>query len=160
MKTQFVVTPESESLLCGERKTSAEYVVANPLNIEVELKSGEVCRPQDIRERIVRCRDCVHAYEDGTLCAHFSIPNDNDMSIMPSNVEPDGFCSWGEPRDGNGVLEPPTERQLDFIESIQDVLGIEFGGSTKAEASEWIDEHFEEYKLESADWWALEHGYF
>lgn len=96
MKTQFVVTPESESLLCGERKTSAEYVVANPLNIEVELKSGEVCRPQDIRERIVRCRDCKHAimsYQDGyPRCA-------GPMVAEATLVYPDGFCAWGEERD-------------------------------------------------------------
>ena len=51
------------------------------------------------KERIVRCRDCVHAYKDGTLCTHFLMQNDDDMSITPSYVDPDGFCSWGKERE-------------------------------------------------------------
>lgn len=97
METHFVVTPESERLLCGERKTSAEYIVANPLNIEVELKSGDVSRPQEIRERVVRCRDCAHAitsYQDG-------LPRCAGPLVMEATlVSPDGFCAWGEPREG------------------------------------------------------------
>lgn len=88
-ETRFVVAPESERLLCGERKT-AEYVVADPLNIEVSLKSGEVCRPQEIRERITRCRDCEHYFEGDCLLLHVAMP---DMD--------GGFCSWGEPRKGD-----------------------------------------------------------
>lgn len=57
--------------------------------------SGECIR----RERIVRCRDCRHGYKDGTLCTHFSMLDDDDLSIRPSIVEPDGFCAWGEERD-------------------------------------------------------------
>lgn len=41
----------------------AEYIVSGAVNIEVVLKSGEVLRPQEIRERVVRCRDCKHAVE-------------------------------------------------------------------------------------------------
>lgn len=93
--TQFVVAPESESLLCGERKTSSEYVVANPLNIEVELKSGEVHRPQEIRERVTRCRDCEHAitsHRDG-------LPRCAGPLVMEATlVSPDGFCAWGRSR--------------------------------------------------------------
>ena len=95
METHFVVTPESERLLCGERKTSAEYIVANPLNIEVELKSGDVSRPQEIRERVVRCRDCAYASpcplsdSEKLMCAF------HDETF----VNPDDFCSWGKERD-------------------------------------------------------------
>lgn len=94
METRFMVTPETEGLLYGEKKT-AEYIVANPLDIEVKLNSGDVCRPQDIRERIVRCRDCVHAimsYRDGhPRCA-------GPMVMGATLVDPDGFCAWGEER--------------------------------------------------------------
>ena len=93
METHFVVSPESERLLCGERRT-AEYVVANPLNIEVELKSGEIHRPQDIRERVVRCRDCVHwrrpTDREGSRCT-------GAMAFVEPT--PDGFCAWGKPRE-------------------------------------------------------------
>lgn len=98
METHFVVTPESERLLCGERKTSAEYIVANPLNIEVELKSGEISRPQEIRERVVRCRDCANSEKRGSrryckaplgMTGYFSVCDDD-------------FCSCGYPRVVSG----------------------------------------------------------
>lgn len=50
------------------------------------------------RERVVRCRDCKHAYKEGTLCTHFALQDDYNMSLTPSFVEPDGFCAWGERR--------------------------------------------------------------
>ena len=49
-------------------------------------------------EPIVRCRDCKHYYEvenyhpqgnyDSRCCKYFDTYNDE--------VEPDGFCAWGE----------------------------------------------------------------
>lgn len=44
-----------------------------------------------IHEEIVRCRDCKHcmAYMAGAYCDH-----------MAHSVEPDGFCSWGEKKEG------------------------------------------------------------
>lgn len=30
----------------------------------------------------------------------FSMQDDDDLSIRPSIVEPDGFCAWGVPREG------------------------------------------------------------
>lgn len=94
----LVVAPESERILYGERRT-AEYVVANPLNIEVEMKSGEIRRPQDIRERVTRCRDCFLAFTHlGSMCCeNFSNLEDGYYAV----VKPDGFCSWGQPRDGD-----------------------------------------------------------
>lgn len=54
----------------------------------------------ELRERIVRCRDCKHAecYESGLigpfiLCSHFESEGCKAM------VEPDGFCAWGEQRE-------------------------------------------------------------
>lgn len=93
METIFVVTPESKRLLFGEKGT-AEYIVANPLDIEVEMKSGKVHRPQEIRECITRCRDCAHAGpcpltdSEKLMCAF------HDEML----VNPDDFCSWGKPR--------------------------------------------------------------
>lgn len=42
-----------------------------------------------IKEKIVRCRDCIDGANDGTKCTRTSI-------LHPSKVEPDGFCKWGE----------------------------------------------------------------
>lgn len=33
----------------------------------------------------------------------------------------------------------PTQKQLDFIAAIQDAVGVEFAGTTKQEASAYID---------------------
>ena len=50
------------------------------------------------RERVVRCRDCKHGMGGGGLCALFSFPL-GDGHIIPADVEPGGFCAWGEPRE-------------------------------------------------------------
>lgn len=57
----------------------------------------------DPRERIVRCRDCIHAnpYNDEWLdCLHFS--EWDYYADVPGHcpVKPDGFCAWGEEREG------------------------------------------------------------
>ena len=43
---------------------------------------------------IVRCRDCKYGINDGELCAE-----DASDSWDWRNIEPDGFCAWGERRD-------------------------------------------------------------
>lgn len=48
-------------------------------------------------ERIVRCRDCMYSWVDGTLC-NFWMRDYNFENPTPSNVEPSGFCKWGKPR--------------------------------------------------------------
>lgn len=42
------------------------------------------------RERVVRCRDCAYYFEGDCLLLHVAMP---DMD--------GGFCSWGEPREGD-----------------------------------------------------------
>ena len=51
------------------------------------------------RERVTRCRDCVdHFSHNGSMvCGNFSNPEDGYYVV----VQPDGFCSWGEPREGD-----------------------------------------------------------
>lgn len=41
------------------------------------------------REEIVRCRDCKHYTEDEMEYYHF-------CGSWCEQVEPDGFCAWGE----------------------------------------------------------------
>lgn len=49
-----------------------------------------------IREKIVRCRDCVKWDHDSTYpkkaCYEFSNPEDGYIIA----TSPDGFCAWGE----------------------------------------------------------------
>jgi len=68
------------------------------------------------REEIVRCRDCKHLYilvrcRD---CKHLYIPQWDEMLAAEygappivcertgdmDDVEPDGFCAWGEQKEG------------------------------------------------------------
>ena len=48
--------------------------------------------PLDTWERIVRCRDCRRSFEEcGDLWCR---------GIVGPPIEPEGFCAWGEPREG------------------------------------------------------------
>lgn len=53
---------------------------------------------EERRERVVRCRDCEHGWNDGTCCDYFT--DFDDGKIIPASVEPDGFCAWGKERGG------------------------------------------------------------
>lgn len=46
------------------------------------------------REEVVRCRDCEHYYGVINGCDEFG----DKWSGEYANVEPDGFCAWGERR--------------------------------------------------------------
>lgn len=82
----FELTPDLRDLL-GLR--DREYVVKDPVEIVVETKDGDRLNPpQEIRERIVRCRDCRRSFEErGELWCR---------GIVGPPIEPDGFCAWGE----------------------------------------------------------------
>lgn len=42
--------------------------------------------------RVVRCRDCKHYTEDEAEYYHY-------CGSWCEQVEPDGFCKWGEPKE-------------------------------------------------------------
>lgn len=87
MTATFEPTPEVRELLEGKL---TEYIVVNPVAVEAKFKDGRVVRyPQEIRERIVRCRDCTRCERVGDMayCHHFRL-----------YVPPRGFCWAGEPR--------------------------------------------------------------
>ena len=93
MTATFEPTPEVRELLEGK---PAEYIVVNPVAVEAEFEDGRVVRyPQEIRERIVRCRDCAHAGpcpladSEKLMCAFH-----DEMLVNPGD-----FCAWGEPRE-------------------------------------------------------------
>lgn len=49
--------------------------------------------------RVVRCRDCLHFDSKLDGCwwfAHAERQPDYSWADEPSDVEPDGFCKWGE----------------------------------------------------------------
>lgn len=48
----------------------------------------------EYREPIVRCRDCKFGVDGGKYCAEGCAD-----SWDWRNVEPDGFCAWGERRE-------------------------------------------------------------
>lgn len=54
------------------------------------------------RERIVRCRDCKYANEDGDECVYFAawepLPGGDEFRDVYVDVEPNGFCAWAERR--------------------------------------------------------------
>ena len=95
MTATFEPTLDVWKLIEGE---PTEYIVVNPTVIEARFKSGEVRRfQQEIRERVVRCRDCRYALEGGRSCVMFAFPLGTG-DVIASDVRPDGFCAWGEPR--------------------------------------------------------------
>ena len=85
----------------------AEYVVkgAEPNETVLHSRTPNGYESWDwlpVLERIVRCRDCEHSRKDGTLCMFFAswepIACGDEYAEIPADVEPDGFCAWGEPR--------------------------------------------------------------
>lgn len=65
----------------------AEYICA-------DLSERPGCKVSPFwerRERVVRCRNCRRSFEErGELWCR---------GIVGPPIEPDGFCSWGEPRE-------------------------------------------------------------
>ncbi|MBQ9002680.1 MAG: hypothetical protein IJ087_12585 [Eggerthellaceae bacterium] len=47
-----------------------------------------------VREEIVRCRDCAFFREKDWRCTSYQWRNCDESP----DVEPDGFCAWGERR--------------------------------------------------------------
>lgn len=55
-----------------------------------------------MHERIVRCKDCEHATDDGYGCTLFGRREQGASyrwEDVPAEVEPDGFCKWGVRRE-------------------------------------------------------------
>ena len=63
-----------------------EYIIDWDTSLVIDTFSKN-----NLREPIVRCRDCKYGIDGGEYCAE----NCAD-SWDWRNVEPDGFCKWGE----------------------------------------------------------------
>lgn len=80
-------------LLAGE---PTEHIVVNPVVVEAEFEDGRVVRyPQDIRERVVRCRDCAKSELRGRRL-YCKAPMGH---VGYAEVCEDDFCSCGERRE-------------------------------------------------------------
>lgn len=46
-------------------------------------------------QEVVRCRDCFFYDESTNTCSQFI----EEVGNIPSPVDPDGFCAWGEGKE-------------------------------------------------------------
>lgn len=67
---------------------------------------------------VVRCRNCKHATDECYGCKHFS-HYEHGASYrwedVSADVDPDGFCAWGEPKEVDATrteLEPTRTEPL------------------------------------------------
>ena len=73
------------------------------------------------RERIVRCKDCRMSFEEcGDLWCR---------GIVGPPIEPDGFCAWGDPREGEVMAE---KRRIKFERYTNLPLGGNWAGEWPA----------------------------
>lgn len=77
----------------------SEYIFKPRCADDFELDERDKTNPVDwygtLHGEIVRCRDCVH-YMSGSRC---NLQDDfNEFHWL--DVEPDGFCAWGERKEG------------------------------------------------------------
>mgnify|MGYP000890510229 CR=1 FL=1 len=68
-----------------------EYIVPAVGQRITRYSEPVVCGP--LRELVIRCRDCKH-FED--VMGAFEC---EQSSGEPHHAEPDGFCSWAEPKE-------------------------------------------------------------
>lgn len=81
-------------------------------------------------DRHVKCTGCFKTYDWASQAQYYN------------------FCpNCGADMRGEKGMKP-TEKQMNFIEDIQEWTGKQFKGTTKEEASKFIEENIEEYRLE------------
>lgn len=90
--SEFIITSE-------QLKTATEAYLERELSRPIT----EVFISGDKLPEIVRCRDCKYANEDGDECVYFAawepLPEGDEFRDVYVDVEPDGFCAWGERRE-------------------------------------------------------------
>lgn len=80
----------------------SEYII-DMSSSSYQSESGLLCADvSQLRDEIVRCRDCKYANEDGDECVYFAawepLPEGDEFRDVYVDVEPNGFCAWGERR--------------------------------------------------------------
>lgn len=78
----------------------SEYILNIP---EYTPPFDPAVREASLGEEIVRCKDCKHSFKDGALCNLFAswipVAGGDEYAELPADVEPNGFCAWGERSD-------------------------------------------------------------
>lgn len=73
----------------------AEYIYGTKVRTSEDERVWELTPQSERRERVVRCRDCVHwrrpTDREGSRCT-------GAMAFVEPT--PEGFCAWGRPREG------------------------------------------------------------
>ena len=84
----------------------AEYIYGMRVKTSEDGRVWEMTPQSERRERIVRCRDCEHAMEHrsksilGTELVTLTCSGPIQGAYSEgADVEPEGFCAWGEPRE-------------------------------------------------------------
>jgi len=87
----------------------SEYIIEYDDSLEIDMFTRA-----DLREEIVRCRDCKHYrivdevhYMDGDGwddipvygCTYLALAHARIDDDMQEPQDPDGFCAWGEKRE-------------------------------------------------------------
>lgn len=106
----------------------AEYIInvnnADEEHVKLTGRQAETCFGHPLQEQIVRCKDCKYLDDseyrrwDSSLAECYGEPPlfcdllsfnewrmDGDRRVAETTfaeVEPDGFCKWGEPITANG----------------------------------------------------------
>ena len=62
----------------------------------IDVDTGVIQADFIRRERIVRCRDCAMYDDEDGMCMR-----DPEHTGRGWYARPDGFCAWGEPREGD-----------------------------------------------------------
>ena len=70
----------------------AEYVCELPVEGMASFVSGSTTIP--VRERIVRCRECKHAFDEGSGYLYCGRRPGHCFETCA-----DGFCKWGRPKE-------------------------------------------------------------
>lgn len=75
----------------------AEHVYGTRVRTSEDGRVREMTPQSGRRERVVRCRDRAFSHDGGNTRRWFYGARAGAVAM----VEPDGFCAWGEPREGD-----------------------------------------------------------
>ena len=85
-----------------EQAIAATLGSCNCSNSERTSDSDATAERRGDAVEVVRCRDCKYVTDEGYGCKYFSHYEQGASyrwEDVPAEVEPDGFCAWGERRE-------------------------------------------------------------
>lgn len=96
------------------------------------------------------------------VCRHCESLTIQDEDVVNDSFKKDIVKETKSKVEGKGQMSnapTPTKKQLDFIDDIQEFVNEKFTGSTKAEASAYIQRNIKEFKLFSQSNFVTINGY-